>query len=136
MYLSFYDATFPYLFYRMVTQVLISGRGRTEVVAVRLDSPGKALYGAIQERGGILAALVHGVNIIRHGVSLREQGLHHHSTVFVLPVMGEGGGRTRLGKHLEQGKEKREGGREGEPEGTTRIKIVTVNRDITAVRRG
>ena len=79
---------------------------------MRLDSPGKALYRAIQERGGILAALVHGVNIIRHGVSLREQGLHHLSTVFVLPVMGEGGGKTRLGKHL--GAEKREkGGREG-----------------------
>ena len=67
---------------------------------MRLDSPGKTLYRAIQERGGILAALVHGVNIIRHGVSLREQGLHHLSTVFVLPVMGEGGGKTRLGKHL------------------------------------
>ena len=106
------NATFPYLFYRMVTQVLISGRGRTEVVTVRLNSPGKALYRAIQERGGILAALVHGVNIIRHGVSLREQGLHHLSTVFVLPVMGKGGGKTRLGNHL--GIENREkGGREG-----------------------
>ena len=83
---------------------------------MRLHSPGKALYRAIQERGGILAALMHGVNIIRHGVSLREQGLHHLSTVFVLPVMGEGGGRTRLGKHL--GAENREkGGREGGREG-------------------
>ena len=94
----------------MVTQVLISGRGRTEVVTVRLDSPGKALYRAIQERGGILAALMHGVNIIRHRVSLREQDLHHLSTVFALPVMGEGGGKTRLGKHL--GAEKHRGQRE------------------------
>ena len=107
MNLSFYDATFPYLFYRTVIQVLISGRGRTEVVTVRLDSPGKTLYRTIQERGGILAALVHGVNIIRHRVSLQEQGLHHLSTVFVLPVMGEGGGKTRLGKHL--GAEKHRG---------------------------
>ena len=75
---------------------------------MRLDSPGKTLYRAIQERGGIL---VHGVNIIRHGVSLREQGLHHLSTVFVLPVMGEGGGKTRLGKHL--GAEKHRGGGRG-----------------------
>ena len=83
---------------------------------MRLDSPGKALYRAIQERGGILAALVHGVNIIRHGVSLREQGLRHLSTVFVLPVMGEGGGKTRLGKYFGAGKREkggREGGREG-----------------------
>ena len=96
----------------MVIQVLISGRSRTEVVTVHLDSPGKALYRAIQERGGVLAALVHGVNIIRHGVSLREKGLHHLSTVFVLPVMGEGGGKTRLGKHLGAGKREK-GGREG-----------------------
>ena len=75
-----------------------------------LDSPGKTLYRAIQERRGILAALVHGVNIIRYRVSLREQGLHHLSTVFVLPVMGEGGGRTRLGKHF--GAEKHRGQRE------------------------
>ena len=87
--------------------MLISGRGRTEVVTVHLDSPGETLYRAIQERRGILVALVHGVNIIRHGVSLREQGLHHLSTVFVLPVMGEGGGKTRLGKHL--GAEKTQG---------------------------
>ena len=59
-----------------------------------------------------MAALMHGVNIIRHGVSLREQGLHHLSTVFVLPVMGEGGGRTRLGKYL--GAENREKGGRGE----------------------
>ena len=84
---------------------------------MRLDSPGKALYRAIQERRGILATLVHGVNIIRHGVTLREQGLHHLSTVFVLPVMGEGGGKTRLGKYFGAGKREkgwREGGREGE----------------------
>ena len=80
---------------------------------MRLDSPGKTLYRVIQERGGILAALVHGVNIIRHGVSLREQGLHHLSTVFVLPVMGEGGGKTRLGKHLGAGKHRGGGGASG-----------------------
>ena len=79
---------------------------------MHLDSPGKTLYRAIQERRGILVALVHGVNLIRHEVSLREQGLYHLSTVFILPVMGEGGGRTRLGKCLGAGK--REGG-EGEP---------------------
>ena len=53
--------------------------------------------------------MVQGVNIIRYGVSLREQGLHHLSTVFVLPVMGEGGGKTRIGKHL--GAEKHRGER-------------------------
>ena len=103
-----------YLFYRTVIQVLISGRGRTEVVTMRLDSPGETLYRAIQERRGILVALVHGVNIIRHGVSLREQGLHHLSTVFVLPVMGEGGGKTRLGKHLGAGKHRRQRERWGQ----------------------
>ena len=110
-YLSFYDATCPYHYYRIIIQLLISGYGRTEVVVVHLDSPGQTLYRAIQEKRGILVALVYGVNIIRHGVSLREQGLHHLSTVFVLPVMGEGGGRTRLGKRLSVGKQKREGGK-------------------------
>ena len=64
------------------------------------DSPGSSLYRAIQERSSILAPLqilIHGVNIIRRSVSLQEQGIDHLSTVFVLPVMGEGGGRTRLG---------------------------------------
>ena len=120
-YLSFYDATFPYLFYRTIIQVLISGCGRTEVVTVHLYSPGKTLYRAIQERRERLVALVHGVNIVRYRVSLQEQGLHNLSTVFVLPVMGEGGGRTQLGKHFGAGKRekggrgegRREGGREG-----------------------
>ena len=79
---------------------MISGRGRTEVVAVRLDSPGKTLYRAIRERSGIFVSLMHGVNIIRHSVSLCDQGIRHLSTVFVLPVMGEGGGKTRLGIHI------------------------------------
>ena len=83
------------------------------------DSPGKRLYQAIEERSKILVPqqiviLMHGLNIIRCKVSLQEQGIGHHSTVFVLPVMGEGGGRTRLGTHLETGKIRREGGREGE----------------------
>ena len=80
----------------MIIQVLISGCGRTEVVTVNIDSTGKALYRTIQRSG----TLVHGVNIIRHSASLRDQGIQHLSTVFILPVMGEGGGRTRLGKHM------------------------------------
>ena len=79
---------------------MISGHGRTEVVAVRLDSPGKTLYRAIKKRSGLFVSLMHGVNIIRHSVSLCDQGIRHLSTVFVLPVMGEGGGRTRLGIHI------------------------------------
>ena len=79
---------------------MISGRGQTEVVAVHIDSLGKTLYRAIQEKSGIFVSLMHGVNIIRHSVSLQDQGIRHLSTVFVLPVMGEGGGRTRLGIHI------------------------------------
>ena len=71
-----------------------------EVVAVHLDSPGKTLYRAIKKRSGLFVSLMHGVNIIRHSVSLCDQGIRHLSTVFVLPVMGEGGGRTRLGIHI------------------------------------
>ena len=67
---------------------------------MRLDSPGKTLYRAIKKRSGIFVSLMHGVNIIRHSVSLCDQGIRHLSTVFVLPVMGEGGGRTRLGIHI------------------------------------
>ena len=80
---------------------MISGHGRTEVVAVRQDSPGNTLYRAIKKRSGIFVSLMHGVNIIRHSVSLCDQGIRHLSTVFVLPVMGEGGGRTRLGIHIQ-----------------------------------
>ena len=71
------------------------------VVAVHLDSPGKTLYRVIKKRSGIFVSLMHGVNIIRHSVSLCDQGIRHLSTVFVLPVMGEGGGRTRLGIHIQ-----------------------------------
>ena len=80
---------------------MISGHGRTELVAVCLDSPGKTLYRAIKKRSGLFVSLMHGVNIIRHSVSLCDQGIRHLSTVFVLPVMGEGGGRTRLGIHIQ-----------------------------------
>ena len=87
-------------FTRVIIQVLISGRGRTEVVTVCSNSPGKALYQVIGERSGIqvpLQTLIHGVNIIRHNLSLKDQGIHHLSTVFVLPVMWRGGATTRLG---------------------------------------
>ena len=81
-----------------------------EVVTVRLDSPGRTLYEVIQERSRkLVPILIHGVNIIQLNVSLHNQGIHHLSTVFVMPMMGQGGGRTRLGKHLEVGKGK-EGG--------------------------
>ena len=85
-------------------QVLLSGRDQTEVVNVQINSPGKTLYQAIQKRSGILVpfkTLMHGVNIVRYSVLLQEQGIHHLSTVFILPVLGVGGGRTRLGNHLE-----------------------------------
>ena len=94
---------FLMLLYRTIIQVLISGRGQSEVVTVHSDSSGKTLYKAILERSRVVVPLVHGVNIIRHSVSLQEQGIHHLSTVFVLPVMGEGGGRTQLGKHSKLG---------------------------------
>ena len=68
---------------------------------MHLDSPGKTLYRAIKKRSGLFVSLMHGVNIIRHSVSLCDQGIRHLSTVFVLPVMGEGGGRTRLGIHIQ-----------------------------------
>ena len=87
--------------------MLVSGHVQTEFVTVHLDSPGKTLYRAVQERRETLVTLVHGVNIIRQGVSLREHGIHHLSTVFILPVMGGGGGRTRLGKHLRGSRETR-----------------------------
>ena len=67
---------------------------------MHLDSPGKTLYRAIKKRSRIFVSLMHGVNIIRHSVSLCDQGIRHLSTVFVLPVMVEGGGRTRLGIHI------------------------------------
>ena len=67
---------------------------------MHLDSPGKTLYRAIKKRSGIFVSLMHGVNIIRHSMSLCDQGIRHLSTIFVLPVMGEGGGRTRLGTQL------------------------------------
>ena len=73
---------------------------------MHLNSSGRTLYQAIQERSGILAPLIHGVKIIRHSISLQEQGIHHLSTIFVLPVMGEGGGKTRLGEYMEVGIEK------------------------------
>ena len=82
---------------------------------MRLDSPGKTLYRAIKKRSGLFVSLIHGVNIIRHSVSLCDQGIRHLSTVFVLPVMGEGGGRTRLGIHIMLGMG-RGGRREGETE--------------------
>ena len=43
---------------------------------------------------------MHGVKIIRHSLSLQEQGICHLSTVFVLPVMVKGGVRIRLGTYL------------------------------------
>ena len=67
---------------------------------MRLDSLGKTLYRAIQGKNGMFVSLMYGVNIIRHSVSLYDQGVRHLSTVFVLPMMGEGGGRTRLGTHI------------------------------------
>ena len=94
----------PLHFNRMFIQVLISGHSQTKVATVHLDSLGRTLYQMIQGRHR-KAVMIHGANIIRLNASLQEQGIHHLSTVFVVSMMGEGGGRTRLGKHLGKGKE-------------------------------
>ena len=78
----------------------MSGCGKMDVINVHLDSAGETLYQEVQRRSGIpvpLLTIMHGVNVIRHGLSLGEQGIHHLSTIFVF-VMGKGGGGTRLGK--------------------------------------
>ena len=90
----------------MIIQVQISVCGQTEIVSVHSDSTGKTLYQMIQERSGILVPqqiliMMHGLKIIRHSLSLQEQGIGHLSTVFVLPAMVKGGARTRLGICME-----------------------------------
>ena len=87
-------------FHRSTMQVQISGCGKTELVTVHTDSTGKGLYRAFQKRRGIhnnRHILTHGVSVIRTGLSIRDQGIRHLSTLFVLSVTGNGGGITRLG---------------------------------------
>ena len=69
------------------------------MVTVRTDSLGKELYRALKKRSLLKHQhiLTHGVSIVRTGLSIGRQGIGHLSTVFVLPVMGNGGGGTRLG---------------------------------------
>ena len=92
--------TFFPQFHRSIIQVLLFDCGQTEVATVYLDSPGRTLYRTFERRSGLpehQLILMHGATVIRHSPLLGEQGIHHLSSIFVLPVMGKGGGKTRIG---------------------------------------
>ena len=94
-----------FILFRPAITVLVSGCGKTTLMRVHSDSPGKALYQAVQRRSGIpvaLQTLIHGARIIRHSLSLGKQGVGQLSTVFIQLAMGKGGGKTRLGTEGEE----------------------------------
>ena len=88
------------IFHRSIIQVLLVDGSQTEIATVYSDSPGRTLYHRFEKRSGLPEhhhTLIHGAKVLRHNPSLGEQGIHNLSVIFVLPVMGKGGGKTRLG---------------------------------------